>query len=231
VKPIPETVAAAEEISSSTDTPDLLPAIQDLADQVQALVPDCMGLSLAWKEHDITFTLVASDQEIAAFDALQYLQDGPCLHAVTEGHGLAFNHEDLMAEEAWQMFAQATAAAGVRSTLTIPLTVEGETIGSANLYGASDHAFEGHVEDLAELLGGWAPGAVRNADLTFATRLRAERAPASLHDEGLISRAVGIVMVRDSVDSSAARSRIEDAARRAGIRPAQLADALIKLQA
>ena len=230
MKPIPATVSAVLEISRTTGEPHLLADLQGVADEVQELVPDCLGLSLAWDEHGVTFTLVASDAETAAFDALQYLDGGPSLQTIRLRHGFEAEHEDLLDEDSWRLFAQGTAAAGVRCTLTFPLTAHGRTVGSANLYGGSDNAFEGHHEDLAQILGGWAPGAVRNADLSFETMHLAEDAPASLRDEGLLARAVGILMVLKNLDDATARGRIREAADRAGIRPTQLAAALIRLQ-
>ena len=47
------------------------------------------------------------------------------------------------------MFAQATAHRGVRGTLTLPLVCDGEVVGTANLYAASAHAFEDHLDSLS----------------------------------------------------------------------------------
>ena len=102
-------------------------------------------------------------------------------------------------------------------------------VGSVNLYGASGKAFEDHHEELAEMLGGWAPGAVRNADLSFNTRAMAEQAPQSLRAEGLITRAIGMIVVRQGTDVTTAQELLDTAANRAGIRPEQLAEALIQL--
>ncbi len=229
MRPIEQTVEAVTHVSRRSGEGDLLTALQRLADEVQLLVPDCTGMSIAWQEHEVTFTLVASDEEIAVLDAIQYFDGGPCVEAVHTGQGIETGGVDPLSEEHWRLFAQATAVAGVRSTLTIPLTAAHRVIGSVNLYGASRNAFEGQHEELADVLGGWAPGAVRNADLSFTTRQLAEQAPQALRAQGLINRAVGMIVVHHGVDVTTAHDLLHRAATRAGIRPEQLADALIRL--
>src|SRR3954452_3295649 len=170
VKPIAETVEAAEELGRFDPDMDVLALLQGMADKAQALVPDCLGMSIAWLDQGVAFTLVASDEELAVLDAVQYVAGGPCLEAAEQAQGLEATHEDLLDEDAWRLFSRATASKGVQSTLTIPLTRAGRMAGSANLYAASDNAFEGHHEELARIVGGEVAGVVRNADLTFSTR-------------------------------------------------------------
>jgi GAF domain-containing protein len=187
-------------------------------------------MSIAWAEHGVTFTLVASDERIAVLDALQYYDGGPCVDAVHRGHGIETGSSSPLDEEDWRLFAQATAAAGVRSTVTFPLTETGHVAGSINLYGASANAFDGHHEELAEILSAWAPGAVRNADLSFRSRRLAQHAPQALRAQGLINRAIALIGVREGVDIPTALHRLQTAATRAGIRPEQLAEALLSLR-
>src|SRR4051812_4121061 len=174
-------------------------------------------MSIAWLNEGLAFTLVASDEEIAVLDAVQYVGGGPCVAAAEAGEGLHASAEDLFDEDAWQPFAPATAAKGVKSSLTIPLTRGGRMVGSANLYAGSDRAFEGHAEALAEILGGEVAGVVHNADLAFATRQVAEETPTRLGNQTTINTAVGIIAESQNLSLEAAAAQLEDAARRAGI--------------
>ena len=229
MRPIPQTVEVLEHLARSTGEPDLLAQVQRMADHVQAVVPDCLGLSLAWLQEGLTFTLVSSDVEIGLFDALQYLDGGPCVDAVDAGTALVTDAEDLLLEDRWRLFSQVTAARGVRCTVTFPLTRAGRTVGSANLYGASDRAFEGHHQLLADILGADAPGAVRNADLSFSSRLRAEQAPQVLRAQEDVDRAAGYLASLDATDVDSALERLCQAAARAGLPVEQLARALLDL--
>ena len=228
MKPIPQTIEAVRQLSIDTDV-DVLEGLQLMADRVQEVVPDCMGLSIAWIEQGVTFTLESSDEEIAVLDAVQYLDYGPCVQAAEEERGLEASTSDLMDEGRWQVFARATAAHAVRTTLTFPLTRGAAVVGSVNLYAASEMAFEGHHDQLAEILGASAAGAVRNADLTFTTRAVAQQAPGLADDDSLLNMASGAVAVVLRVTPELARERIINAARRAGISTERFARALVNL--
>jgi GAF domain-containing protein len=229
MRPIKQTIEAVASLSRYTGQGDLLDALQHLANRVQQVVPDCMGISLGWAEHGVTFTLVATAEEIAVLDALQYFAGGPCVDAVDQGHGIETGSASPLDEEQWRLFAQGTASVGVRSTLTLPLTETGRVIGTVNLYGASPHAFDEHHDELADIHGAWAPGAIRNADLSFSTRRVAEQAPGTLRGQEHVVRAVGMIGAQEGIDTTVALQRLEDAASRAGIQPAQLAEALVAL--
>lgn len=231
MEPIPQTIDVATELNRTDDIDvDVLEHLQSVADQVQAVVPDCIGLSIAWVYRGVAFTLVATDEEIAVLDAVQYLTDGPCVDAVRDQHGLQASTDDLLSEERWQLFAQATAAAGVRSTLTMQLVHKREVVGTANLYAASDHAFDGHHDELAAILGASSAGVVKNADLSFSTRLTAEQSPATLEAHDAVDRAVGYLSSSWRLPVDEAEKRLLDAAERAGITPAQLAEALLHMR-
>jgi hypothetical protein len=218
VEPIPETVAAVEEYGPFLPGHgDLLVQLNRMADRVRAVVPDCVGMSLALNQSGVTFTLVATAEEIAALDGVQYLSDGPCETAVEEGRVLEFREQDVLREASWQLFAQATASSGIASTLTLPVVVEGRIGGSVNLYAAGPDSFSGHHGAVADIFHAWAPGAVANADLSFATRRIAEQAPEILHDEVRVQVALGIIAASEGIDMQAARDRLRDAAERAGI--------------
>jgi hypothetical protein len=58
--------------------------LRNMAREARRIVPACVGMSLADLKGGLTFTLVATDSEIAALDAIQYLDGGPCVEAVHE---------------------------------------------------------------------------------------------------------------------------------------------------
>lgn len=229
MKPIPETTEAVEEYGPFTDDGNLLEELKDKAQQVLAIVPECMGLSVASTTDGVTFTLVASDEEIALLDALQYLAGGPCVAGVEGEQVFAYTSQELFDETDWQLFAQGTAAFAVASTLSLPILADTVVVGSVNLYAASDNAFTGHHEALARIFDAWAPGAVTNADLSFSTRQTAEHAAEHLRGTFRIEVAVGILAGREGLDPAAARTLLHESARRAGVSSAQLAETYIEL--
>ncbi len=215
MEPIPETRRAIDELDVFTDEA-LLDDLQAMSRRVQALVPSCRGMSVALLDQGVTLTLVASQEEIAVLDAVQYLDGGPCVNS-TEGHAIVVSDNDELDEQGWHLFAAATAADGIRSTLSLPIVEDGAVTGSVNLYAAEPHAFDGQHEAISSLLGAWAGGAVINADLTFSTRQAAQRAPQLLADTARVETAVGVLVARWGHTEDEARRHLEDAAAAAGI--------------
>lgn len=229
MEPIPETSELIEELERFEYAADLRTELDRRARAVRALVPELVGLSLAALEDGVTFTLVATDADVAMLDAVQYLAGGPCVDAARAEQVLTYSSDDADDERTWQTFARATAARAVASTLTLPVLDDGKVVGSVNLYAASSNAFGGLHREIADVFGAWAPGAITNADLSFQTRLRAQQAPESLRGSMRVETAVGILMEAESVDADTARGLLVDAAQRSGVTTQLLADAVLDL--
>jgi GAF domain-containing protein len=230
MEPIPETLDAIAELDAYLDDGTLFDELKRKASLAQRIAPDLAGISVASLEHGITFTMVASDDEIAALDGVQYATSGPCVEVVDEGQGIVTTSEDLFSEPRWRAFAQASAAAGVRSTLTFPVMDGDEVSGTVNLYGRSEDTFDGNRALLAAIFRAWAPGAVTNADLSFSTRLLAEQAPAKLRDDALIDEATGILAAYHEISVERARERLEHSAARANLPLIKLARMILRVQ-
>ena len=228
MEPIPETREVLEELERYGDVR-LRASMERSTTLAKERVPGLVGVSLGLVSGGIVLTYVASDLDTAALDAVQYVDDGPCLEAVRQGETVETDTRSLLDEGRWTLFAQASAAAGVRSSVSLPVRREGVVRGGVNLYGNASDTFEGHVKQLARLFGAWAPGAVSNADLSFATRLEAMRSPRRLKGQAYVDRAIGILMAR-GLDPRAAEERLRNAAARAGVAVFVLARALVEAQ-
>jgi GAF domain-containing protein len=229
MEPIPETVEAIEEFGPFAEG-DLLGELRQQGIRVRGLVPDLVGLSLASVEHDVTLTLVASSEEIAVLDGVQYLFGGPCVDAVEANAVREYNDDDVLDERAWQQFSLATAHAAVASTLTLPVLAEDLVVGSVNLYAASRNAFGDMHQEIADVFHAWAPGAVTNADLSFDTRKAAEQAPERLRANLRVDLATGILAASSGISLDAARDELTQAARRAGVDEVALAESVIEIE-
>lgn len=229
MEPLPETEQVLAELAEYGGT-DVAGTLLVMGTRAKEIVPECVGLSLGRVDDGITLTLVASSDESAVLDAVQYLDGGPCVDAMDNAEPLDVQCPELLDEGRWQMYARATAAAGVASSLSLPIIREGRVVGGVNLYASTPHAFDGRHEALARALHASAEGAVTNADLTFETRRAAAEAPARLADLEDIDIATGIVAASQNVDIATARARLERAALRAGITVAQAARAVRELR-
>lgn len=235
-EPVPESREAADELDPGIDDEleeqlggDWLDALVRLAGRARDIAPDLVGVSVARMEEGLTFTVVASDRDIALLDAVQYVAGGPCVEGAAELETKEFEVGDPLSEERWRLFAEASAAHPVRSTLTLPVLGEGRrVVGSVNLYAASGRAFEGLHEQLAEVFGAYAEGAVSNADLSFRSRDEARRAPQQVRDQVLVETALGILVVELEMDVDGARRRLETAAQQAGVSVVRLAREIVR---
>src|SRR5215218_5978830 len=136
MEPVPETAEALDEYLGYDDT-ELGETLQQMGRVAQQIAPECVGLSLGLVEDDLTFTLVASGLDIAAVDAAQYLEDGPCVQTARTADTTRADIGDLLDEGAWSLFARASAAAGIASSLSLPIHDRDALVGGINLYGST----------------------------------------------------------------------------------------------
>ena len=101
--------------------------------------------------------------------------------------------------------------------------------GGVSLYGDAVDTFDGHVEELAAIFGAWAPGAVSNADLSFATRLEAADSPRRLKGQASVDQAVGMLVAARNLTPDQATGHLRSAAARGGIAVFVLARALVEV--
>lgn len=215
VEPIPESVEALAERDAVMEDDQLLERLVAASAHVVALVPDCTGLTLSLLDDGLVVTLVATD--------------GPGAEAARPEQPPGVG--DVLDEERWRTVSVTTAATAVASTLTLPLLAHERVVGSVDLYAASAHAFTGRHEELAAVLGAWSPGAVTNADLSFATRRLAQAAPQRLRDRARFDTATGLVAGREHVSEEQARDLLVSSSERSGVRLSRIVDAVISYYA
>jgi GAF domain-containing protein len=230
MQPLPETAEALGEFVEP-DGVDLSMVLAGLGRRARAIVPECVGLSLCLVRENLTFTLVASREEFAEVDAVQDVDGGPCVWDDPErtGRPEGVVMDELLDEGRWTLFARSSAAAGIASSLSLAMTHEDEVVGGINLYASTTDAFDGHHEELELALGAAAGSAVRDADLSFETRLTAARAPEQLQEKREIEVALGMLAARYQESIDDARRRLSTAAARAGLPQAQVARVLTLL--
>jgi GAF domain-containing protein len=230
MEPTPESARVLEDLDRHGEG-QVAELLERAASRVRRLVPDCWGLSLSVLDADLTLTLVASSAEVARLDAVQYVTDGPCVRAIRESRRIVIDEVpesgDALGEEAWRLFTSASAAAGVRSTLSFPLTSGEKVVGGVNLYAVSPRAFSGHEDQVAAVFGAWAQDAIHDADLSFVSRSRAETGPERLAASSVIDQATGVLMARRGLPADQAGAALRQAAERAGVPPLALAKTIL----
>lgn len=194
---------------SQTSPVDLRADLDALAASVVQLVPSCVGVSLTIHDQDLTFTLVASGRDSRTCTPA-HPPGGSCAPDRVSG-------AEALDESLWLSDALATAAPGVRTTVTLPVSSHGHLDGSLQIYAADPDAFVSVTPALQRLAGTSASAPITNSDLAFTSRQRAEQAPAILENGAVVNQAVGRLVAAHAIDARAARSRLYDAAAREGV--------------
>ncbi len=229
MEPLPQTSEALRALARAGEA-SLGVALYAMARRVRVVVPELIGLSLAVLEDGVTLTLVASADEVAAIDAVQFLDGGPCEAGVDRADVIDVTVSDLLDEGRWQLYARASAAMGVASSLSLPVLHGSRVVGGVNMYAATPEAFTGKHQEVARAVGSDPELAVANADLSFSTRKQAMEAPTRISEGGDINVALGIISESQGVNIPIARERLRNAAARAGITEAQAARALTHIR-
>ena len=101
------------------------------------------------RRHGQPLTVASSDARAEQVDQAQYgAGAGPCLDSLETG--AIIDVPDLTADTRWTDFRHQALAHGIRSSVSIPLSIDGSTVGALNLYGPQPHAFDQATRQHAE---------------------------------------------------------------------------------
>ena len=230
MEPIPETLEALEELDRYDDDGDLVEHLTATADRARSIAPGLVGVSIGSREHDVTFTLVATDEEIATLDAVQYVATGPCVDAIHLGRGLASSPGGLLSERAWRDFARASAAAGIHSTLTFPVVQARRRDRHREPLRRSNRHLPGQA------LSSWRLPSARGHRAPSPTPTcpsrrgrRRSRPPSGSRSAAWLDQATGVIAAQRGSSLHEARAQLEDAALRAGVPVIRLARVVLGL--
>ena len=224
MEPVPEVRESAWRLAELTGF-DPLTELDALAELAAALVPSCVGVSLTVVVDGEPFTLTSTTPPAAVLDAVQYLDDGPCVATARTGEVSAV--PDVLDEARWQFYASAATAAGVRSSLSLPTSgPDGGTDGAINIYASDPDAFGSTAVTFAAALQVPVDHLVTNADLSFRTREYARELPARLAAKEDENVAAGMLVGLHGWTVEHARTRLREAAAKAGVPVGQVAKVL-----
>jgi hypothetical protein len=202
---------------------DPLDDLRCAAQHVVDAVPECVGMTIARFDRELTFTLVATWEPLRLLDAAQYLGGGPCEFAAREGAEVDLaDHGDL---DRWPLFAAASAAVGVKSSLSLPLRHGRQLLGSVNVYGGTPDTFRGRDRELPVMFGAVVELLLHGADAVTGTPRSSS--DASTVDDG-IGSATRVLAAASGQSEADARARLLLAAERAGISRGTLARFLLQ---
>ncbi len=194
-------------------------ALDSLLQLVVTLAPGCIqpadAASVSLLREGPRFeTSHATSDEVIEIDGVQYAShEGPCVTAIETGEATTFDGASPPGH--WPDFTRAALGSGVASVLSMPLTVQGRTLGALNLYSHLAGAAGNWDREAATGFVAHASVALANA-VAFADSTRtARQLEAALLTRDLIGQAKGILMAREGCDADEAFGRLRSMSQKA----------------
>ena len=186
-----------------------------------ATIDGCDHAGVTLIEGQRLTTRGASDDVPKRVDAIQYeVNEGPCLSAIRE-HG-AFQTDDLAEESRWPRFAQrAVEETGVRSVLSIRLSVAGDTMGAIGHFSKQTGAFDDEACAVAGIFAA-------HAAVALAAAKDHQEMEEAVRSRDVIGQAKGILMARQAITEEQAFDLLKRASQRLNIKLRDVAQAISK---
>lgn len=176
------------------DSGDITLVLVELARLATTVVagPVSCGITLRY-EHGMT-TVGSSDGRAEMLDESQYRHGrGPCVQTVETR--LAVDVPDLLLDERWPAWAADATKAQLRCSLSLPLTIDGQTFGAMNVYGFGvPDMFGPQPRRELELFAAQAAGTLRVATRQTKDATLLAQMEESLRSRTVIDQALGIIM-------------------------------------
>lgn len=172
-------------------------------------------------------TAAATDDLVKRIDALQYeLGQGPCLTAWEQRTVVRI--DDLRREERWPDWVRSVSDVDLRSTLSAPMTADGETLGAMKVYAAEAGVYGEREEHLVTMFAAQAAILLANMRTAEDARQVSDQLKEALRGRDVIALAKGIIMARDGGDERASFLMLTDIAQQGGKTLRQAAEHLVR---
>ena len=205
---------------------DLRSFLGDLVHLAARQVPAAVACGLTLTRDSTGVTVASTGPLAQRADERQYAADtGPCLESMRTG--TVVRVDDMATEDRWTPFPARAAELGVRSSLSLPLVVEGRNSGALNLYATEPRVFSADDEATAADWAQQATGA-----LTVALRIadsdeRTESLLGGLDTRATIGQAVGLLMAQERVTAEQAFDLLRIASQRRNVKLRDVAASLV----
>jgi GAF domain-containing protein len=178
-------------------------------------IPGAEATSITLLRDDKPFTAAYHGEMARAADELQYEKGyGPCMDAGRGG--VVLRIDDMARETRWPDYAaRVTAETGVRSSLSVPLPYQGNSIGALNNYSTEPAAFASPASieaglEVAEVVA----VAVANAEAHWQLGEQARNMRIAMDSRAVIEQAKGVLMAQRHVDAEQAFEILREASQR-----------------
>lgn len=200
--------------------------LHEMAVLAASLVGGELSCGMTMRANGRPVTVACSDPVAARVDEAQYqLDDGPCLHAMREGHLVRI--EDTADKARWPDFEAQAESYGIRSCLALPLSADGQPVGALNLYARAASAFGPAEARRAENFAENASGALMLAIRQASHAALIEQLRSSLVSRAVIDQAIGIVMASEHCTQARAFAILRSASQNSNTKLRDIAGAIV----
>lgn len=168
--------------------------LTDLARLSSAITEPRASCGITARYGSRPLTVASSDARAERVDESQYVVgEGPCLDALRTGTPIAVR--DMAADTRWEEYRERAVEQGLKSSLSMPLIVDGSPTGALNLYSFDlVDAFSGAQTRRAEVFAAQASTALTLMTRQLQQRETAEQLEQALASRTTIDHAIGIIM-------------------------------------
>lgn len=213
-------------VLNSEDVVDVLANLNGLAETT--LLPARQGVACGITLHRLNKP-PAHARSGALARSLDKLQDrlgeGPCLTALAEPRTVLAS--DVGGDARWPRFAESAASHGLRSVLSLPLAVQGQSTAVLSLSANRSHAFSPDDVHDAEAFAAQASRALRLALPVAELNETVQNLYGALAHRTVIDRALGVVMGQSHCDHATAFGILERAASSRNIKLRDVAASIV----
>lgn len=200
--------------------------LHEMAVLAARMVSGGLSCGMTMQPNGRPVTVACSDDVAAQVDGVQYqLDDGPCLHAMRDGHMVRI--EDTAEKARWPEFEANAAAHGIRSCLALPLRAEGKPVGALNLYAREAWAFGTAEARRAENFAKSASGVLSLAMRLASNAALIDQLRSSLTSRTVIDQALGIIMAREHCNQARAFAILRSASQNSNVKLRDIASAVV----
>jgi GAF domain-containing protein len=174
--------------------------------------------------HGRSATPVFTDPEVPEMDQAQFDSGrGPCLDAWHRATVIRL--DDLTQSSArYPEFVAAAHAHGVHSTISVPMMIDGDSVGAINLYSAATGGFSTDDEELIIDMAAPAAAFLANAKAYWHAFDLTEQLNEALVSRSVIDQAKGMLMASDpALDADGAFEILRSASRRENVKLREIA--------
>lgn len=128
-------------------------ALVEVAALAAAAVPGCLGVGVSLAIDGEVHTVALTSDCARLIDQVQYRRgEGPCLTALRDGEEICC--DDYAVDRRWPEIARTARSAGVSSSLSVPLRIDGGVVGALNFYAGPPGRFSDGRRSTPQKLAG-----------------------------------------------------------------------------